>query len=108
MTPLLSEGPAIMADTNYTRGEMNIEGHSDTYGGFMKFSKYGGAAIIVTLLFPILTFGAMLAWPTALLISVVIGIVIGMALKFKAQWFAVLIGSSVFLGVVIALLLMLF
>lgn len=97
-----------MADTNYTRGEMSIEDHSETFGGFMEVSKYGGAAIIVTLLFPILTFGTTLAWPTALLISVVIGIVIGMALKFKAQWYAVLIGASVFLGVIIALLLMLF
>ncbi len=97
-----------MADTNYTRGEMSIEDHSETFGGFMKTSIYGGAVIIVTLLFPILTFGAMLAWPTALLTSVIIGIVIGIALKFKAQWYAVMIGLAIFLAIIIALLTMLF
>ncbi|GLQ19622.1 aa3-type cytochrome c oxidase subunit IV [Algimonas porphyrae] len=97
-----------MADTHYTRGDMDIEDHSETFGGFMKFSVYGGAAIIVTLLFPILVFGVNLAWPTALVISVVLGVIMGIALKFKAQWYAVLIGMAVFLALVIGVLSLIF
>ncbi|MGJ8560025.1 MAG: aa3-type cytochrome c oxidase subunit IV [Litorimonas sp.] len=97
-----------MAKTNYTRGEMEITDHEGTFSGFMGVSMYGAAAIIMLLLFPILIFGANVAWPMSLLITVVLGLVIGAALKFKAQWFAGLIGSAIFLGVVIALLLLLF
>lgn len=97
-----------MADTNYTRGEMDIEDHSETFGGFMSFSVYGGAAIIVTLLFPILVFGANLAWPASMLITIIVGVVIGIALKFKAQWYALLIGIAVLLSVVIGLLSLVF
>lgn len=97
-----------MADSNYTRGEMEITDHEGTFSGFMGVSKYGAVTIIVLLMFPILTFAANVAWPTSLVISIVLGVILGVALKFKAQWFAGLIGFSVFLGVVIGLLLMLF
>ena len=36
-----------MANSNYTRGEMEINDHKGTFSGFMGMSKYGGAAIIV-------------------------------------------------------------
>lgn len=97
-----------MANTNYNRGEMDIDAQSDTFGGFMSYSVYGGAAIIVMLLFPILVFAVNLSWPVAMLTTVVLGIIIGIALKFKAQWYAVLIASAVFLSIVIGLLLLIF
>lgn len=97
-----------MADSHYTRGEMNIDSHEDVFGGFMHYSTYGGAAIIVTLLFPILVFGVNLAWPAALLTSVVLGVILGIALKFKAQWYAVLVGAAIFLAVIISLALLIF
>lgn len=97
-----------MAHSDYTRGEMEISDHKGTFSGFMGVSKYGAAAIIVLLLFPILIFAVNVAWPTSLVASVIIGIVIGAALKFKAQWYAGLIASAVFLGVVIALLNLIF
>lgn len=97
-----------MANSNYTRGEMEISDHTGTFSGFMGISKYGAVAIIVMLLFPILTFAANVTWTASLLIAVVLGVVLGIALKFKAQWYASLIGFAVFLGVVISLLLLLF
>lgn len=97
-----------MADSNYKRGEMDIEGHSDTFGGFMSMSMYGGAAIIVALLVPVLVFGANIAWPAAMLVSVILGVIIGVALKFKAQWYAVLIGVAVIFSVIIGLLSLFF
>ena len=97
-----------MANSNYTRGEMKITDHKETFSGFMGMSVYGGAAIIVTLLFPILVFAVNLAWPTAMLATVILGVIIGLALKFKAQWYAVLVGTAVFFSVIIALLLLIF
>ena len=97
-----------MANSNYKRGEMSIEGHSDTFGGFMSMSMYGGAAIIVALLVPVLIFGANIAWPAAMLVSVVLGVVIGIALKFKAQWYAVLIGLAILFSIIIGLSTLIF
>ena len=92
-----------MASSNYNRGAMDIEDHTETFGGFMTYSKYGAAAIIVSLLFPILVFGVNLAWPLALLISVVLGVIIGMIMKFHGRYYAALIGLGVVLGIAIAL-----
>jgi hypothetical protein len=97
-----------MAKTNYKRGEMEINDHKGTFSGFMGVSKYGAVAIIVMLMFPILTFAANVAWAASLLVTVILGVVLGVALKFKAQWYAGLIGSAVFLFIMITLLLLLF
>jgi VIT1/CCC1 family predicted Fe2+/Mn2+ transporter len=92
-----------MANTNYTRGQMEIEGQEDTFSGFMGASVYGGAAIIVTLLFPILVFAVNLAWPAAMATTVILGVIIGVLLKFKAQWYAVLVGTAVLLAILITI-----
>lgn len=97
-----------MANSDYTRGKMEITDHEGTFSGFMGISKYGAVTIIVMLMFPILTFAANVAWLAALIISVVLGVVLGFVLKFKVQWYASMIGFAIFLGVVIALLLLLF
>lgn len=97
-----------MANSDYTRGEMKITDHKETFSGFMGMSVYGGAAIIVALLFPILVFAVNLAWPTSLIATVVLGVIMGVALKFKAQWYAVLVGTAVILAVLIGLLTLIF
>lgn len=97
-----------MGDTNYTRGEMKINGHSETFTGFMGYSMYGAAIIIVGLLMPILTFAVNVAWPVSILASVVLAIILGVAMKFKAQWYAGVIGVAVLLSVMIFLLTLLF
>jgi hypothetical protein len=97
-----------MADTNYERGEMEIDGHEETFSGFMSMSVYGGAAIIVALLFPILVFAVNLSWVTSLIATVVLGVIIGMIMKFKGQWYAVLVGVSVALAVILGIVSLLF
>ena len=94
-----------MANSDYTRGEMEIVDHKETFSGFMGMSVYGGAAIIVVLLFPILVFGVNMAWPTSMLVTVILGVIIGVALKFKAQWYALLVASAVILSVLIAVII---
>mgnify|MGYP000574949185 CR=1 FL=1 len=90
-----------MANSDYTRGEIKITDHKETFSGFMGMSVYGGATIIVTLLFPILVFGVNLAWPTSMIATVIIGVIMGVALKLKAQWYALLVAGAVSLSVAI-------
>ena len=97
-----------MADSTYDRGEMEIDGHEETFSSFMTFSRYGGAAIIVSLLFPILVFGVNLPWPAALLASVVLGVIAGLIMKFHGRYYAILIAVAVFLAIVLSLVGLLF
>jgi len=81
--------------SNYTRGEMDISGHKKTFAGFMGTSVYGGAAIILSLLYPILVFGVHLGWLTALIVTFVVGVILGVALKFKSGWYAGMIAAAI-------------
>ena len=89
-----SDGHSQSEDA-YVRGEMEVDGHEETFGGFMTLSVYGGASIIVSLLLPILVFGVNLGFFTSLIISVVVGILIGVIMKFHARWYAILIAMAV-------------
>lgn len=79
----------------YVRGEMEVDGHEETFGGFMTLSVYGGASIIVSLLLPILVFGVNLGFFTSLIITVVLGVLIGVIMKFHGRWYAILIAMAV-------------
>jgi len=75
--------------SDYNRGDMEVTEQRSTFGGFMGFTVYGGALIALSLLFPILTVGGVgLGWFPALIITLVVGIIIGVALKLKGTWFA--------------------
>ncbi len=90
--------------SDYKHGDMEITAQKGTFDGFMFGTIYGGAAIIVGLLFPILVFGAGLSWMPALIASIVVGVLIGLALKLKGAWYATLIG----LGIITAILCAIF
>lgn len=90
--------------SDYTRGEMPVEGHRGTFTGFMAGTKYGGAFLVVILLFPTLVFGTAISWFPALVASVIVGFFIGAALKLKGAWYATLIG----LAIVTAILCLIF
>ena len=92
-----------MADSTYERGEMEIDSHEDTFGGFMRISQYGGAAIVVTVLVPILMFGVNLGWPAATLIALVLGVIMGLIMKFTGRYYAVLVLSAVFFAFIMVL-----
>lgn len=81
--------------SDYTHGEMPVEAQEGTFKGFMNWTMYGGAFIVIVLLMPTLVFGANLAWTTSLLATVIVGIVIGLALKLKGAWYAVVIGLAI-------------
>lgn len=81
--------------SDYNRGDMPIEAQSKTFSGFMVGTIYGGAFIAVVLLFPILFFGANFSWMTSLVSTLVVGILIGLALKLKGIWYATLVIMAV-------------
>lgn len=86
--------------SDYTHGNMNIVGQDKTFKGFLRLSSFFTAFFIVFLLMPILVFGAHMAWPGALIISFIVGIVIAPAFKLGGGWYATLVGLAVLGGVV--------
>ena len=81
--------------SDYTRGDMPVDAHRGTFTGFMAGTKYGSALLVVVLLFPTLFFGTALGWFSSLVISTVIGIIIGMALKLNGAWYASIIAMAI-------------
>ena len=90
--------------SNYNRGEMNVKAQSGTFGGFMGMTKYGGALVALIVLMPTLVFAVGVSWFNALVISVVVGFLVGLALKFKAMWYVTLVGLAFFVGIISFLL----
>ena len=89
--------------SDYQHGTMPVNAQEGAFKGFMAITKYGGAFIVIALLMPTLFFGANMGWMSALITSLVVGIVIGVALKFKGAWYASIIGLAVVTGILCAL-----
>ncbi|MBC6412057.1 MAG: aa3-type cytochrome c oxidase subunit IV [Hyphomonadaceae bacterium] len=81
--------------SDYTRGDMEITAQKNTFSDFMAVTVYGVATLVVILLFPTLMFAVGLGWLTSLVISIVVGIVMGMSFKLRAAWFASLAGIGI-------------
>ncbi len=88
------------AHSDYKHGTMAVGAQTNTFSGFLKSSLYGATFLVFFLLYPILAFCTPLTWPPALLISAVIGIILGVVLKLKGGWFGTVIGLSIFLAIV--------
>ncbi len=90
--------------SDYVRGTMEVEGHKKTFGGFMGLTVYGGAALALVVIYPTLVFGVNMSWLAALITTVILGVVLGLALKLKGGWYAALVASAVFIAIASALL----
>ena len=84
--------------SDYKIGSMAVEAQKGTFGGFMSMTVYGSCLIAVLLMYPILVFCTALAWVPSLVLTVVFGIVLGVALRLKGGWFASVIGLAIFLA----------
>ncbi|WP_421790171.1 aa3-type cytochrome c oxidase subunit IV [Hyphobacterium sp.] len=82
-----------MAD--YERGTMEIGEQSRTFSNFMRLSIWFGGLTALTVLFLSLTFAAGTSWMVALLITVIVGLAVGVALDRRARWYATVIGLAV-------------
>ena len=85
------------AQSNHVQGTMPVDAQSRTFGGFMNLTVYGGCFITFLLLYPILAFSTPLSWLPSLIISAVVGIILGVIFKLKGGWFATIVGVSIFL-----------
>jgi len=90
--------------SDYNKGDMEVDAQESTFSGFMNMTIYGGGIIGLALLFAILTVGGVgLSWLPALIATVVVGIVMGLALKLKGTWYASVILLAGITGVVCAI-----
>jgi len=90
--------------SNYKRGTMEVDAQSGTFDGFMGGTKYGGAAVALVVIMPTLVFGVGLGWFGALVATVILGFVMGMALKLKAAWYVALVATAIFVAIACVLL----
>ena len=81
--------------SDYTHGTMKVDAQSGTFSGFMGGTKYGGSLIALAVIMPTLVFAVGLHWFPALVATVILGFVLGLALKFKGGWYVGLIGLAI-------------
>ncbi|WP_421788304.1 aa3-type cytochrome c oxidase subunit IV [Hyphobacterium sp.] len=88
----------------YERGRMDVSEQSRTFSSFMGLSVWFGGLTVLSVLFLSLTFAAHAGWMVSLIVTTIVGILLGMALKLKANWYATVIGFALicFVSAVIA------
>lgn len=91
-------------NSDYTHGTMPMEGHNKTFSGFIKISAFSTAFIAVSLIMPILVFTAGVAWLPALIVTFIIGLILGPIFKLGGGWYGTLIGLAV-IGALISIII---
>lgn len=89
-------------NSDYKHGSMAVDAQSGTFSGFMGGTKYGGTAIALIVIMPTLVFAVGMHWLPALVATVILGFVIGMALKLKGGWYVGLVGAAVLTAIISA------
>lgn len=93
-------------DSDYVHGTMGVDAHKKTFGGFMGATVYGGAALALIVIFPTLIFGVKMGWVSSLITTLVIGVIMGVALKLKGGWYAGMVASAIPTAIACALISM--
>ena len=86
--------------SDFTHGEMSIVGQDKTFKGFIRISAFLTAFFIVVLLMPILVFAGHMAWPLALVITFIVGLIAAPVFKLSGGWYATLFGLAILAGFV--------
>ncbi|NNC37049.1 MAG: aa3-type cytochrome c oxidase subunit IV [Acidimicrobiales bacterium] len=86
--------------SDYSRGDMPVDAHNKTFSGFIKGSAFGTAFIAVSVIMPTLVFCTSMTWGPALLISFIIGLILGPVLKLGGSWYGTLIALAIFAALV--------
>ena len=81
--------------SDYTHGTMKVDAQSGTFSGFMDGTKYGGSVIALAVIMPTLVFAVGLHWFPSLVATLIFGVILGLALKFKGGWYVSLIGLAI-------------
>ncbi|WP_394692915.1 aa3-type cytochrome c oxidase subunit IV [Hyphobacterium sp.] len=78
----------------YQRGTMEVTEQARTFSSFIGMSVWFGGLTVLTILFLALTFAAHVGWMVSLIITTIVGILMGLALGLKANWYATVIGFA--------------
>lgn len=81
-----------------------MQAHDNTFTGFIKISAFMTAFIAVSLIMPILVFCTPLGWGSALLVSFIIGLILGPVFKLGGGWYGTLIALAI-VGAVASILI---
>lgn len=81
--------------SDYDHGSMEITAQKGTFSGFMGGTVYGGSAIALIVILPVLIFAVGMPWLWALVTTFITGLLIGLGLKLKSGWYVGLIGGSI-------------
>lgn len=90
--------------SDYTRGTMPMDAQTKTFSGFIKGSAFGTAFIAVSLIMPILVFCTSMTWGPALLVTFIIGLILGPVFKLGGSWYGTLIALAI-IGALVSLLI---
>lgn len=90
--------------SDYVRGTMGVDGHKKTFGGFMDYTVYGGAAIALLVIYPTLIFGTPLGWFASLIVTLILGVILGVVLKLKGAWYGGMIATAVPIAICTAII----
>jgi len=85
--------------SDYKHGSMEVTAQSGTFSGFMDGTIYGGALIALVVIMPTLVFAVGLHWFLALVATVAIGFLLGIALKLKPGWYVGVVGLAVVVAI---------
>ena len=85
--------------SDYEHGSMDVNAQSGTFSGFMNGTVYGGSAIGLLVIWATLLFAVGTGWFVAVIATVILGIIVGLVLKLKAQWYAGVIGLGILVGI---------
>lgn len=89
--------------SDYKRGTMDVNAQSGAFSGFMGGTIYGGSAVALIVILPTLIFAVGLSYFLSLIATVIIGVLIGLALKLKGGWYVGLIGAAVLTTLLVGL-----
>lgn len=101
LTPLMTriktgqnELEALMAASDYTRGEMNIDAQKSMFEGTMKAGAWGAIITLLALAYATFTLSMGMPWLVALVLCAGAGVVIGLGMGFGGAWVATIVGLS--------------
>jgi len=78
----------------YQHGSMEVTEQARTFSSFIGMSVWFGGLTVLTVFFLAMTFAAHVGWMIALIITTIVGILMGVALGLKANWYATVIGFA--------------
>jgi len=85
---------AVMAASDYTRGEMNIDAQKSMFDGTMKAGAWGALITMLMLAYATFTLSIGMPWLVALVICAGSGVVIGLGMGYGGAWVATVVGLS--------------